>query len=734
MAHNKSIGDLGFEQKLWLSADKLRSNMDASEYKHVVLGLIFLKYISDAFKEVYKGIAKDPQGDPEDIDEYKAKNVFWVPKEARWDNLQKNAKQPKIGTIIDDAMDAIEKENPSLRGVLPKDYARPALDKQRLGELIDLISSIALGDKESRSKDILGRVYEYFLGQFADAEGKKGGQFYTPRCIVKLLVEMIEPYKGRVFDPCCGSGGMFVQSEKFVENHSGRINDISIFGQESNPTTWRLCKMNLAIRGIDSTFIKWNNEGSFLNDEHRDLKADYIIANPPFNDSDWKGEQLREDIRWKYGVPPTSNANFGWVQHFIHHLAPHGIAGFVLANGSLSSNNGDESEIKKKLIENDIVDCIVAIPSKLFYNTTIPACLWFVSKDKQNNKFRNRKGEVLFIDARKLGRLISRSHREFSEEDIKKISDTYHKWKKINGGYQDELGFSKSVTVDAIKGKKSVLIPSLYIDYGESEKEDILEDRTNEIVELINEKEKIMKALDEKIRKAFEKQGYNELSSLSFKSMNKEHIEQLAKSLFTKWIINFEFPNENNKPYLSNNGAMEDSEIIGAKVPRGWTVEPLDKIAEFLNGLPLQKYPQKGKDFLPVIKIKELKTGVTKNTDKADTNINPKYIIKNGDIIFSWSGSLELVVWNHSNGALNQHLFKVTSEKYPKWFFFYWIKNYLSEFRNIASGKATTMGHIQRYHLTESQVLIPTKKQLEKMNEILEPLFQLYTEKNKKEN
>jgi len=398
MARNISNGaNLGFEQKMWQAADKLRSNMDAAEYKHVVLGLIFLKYISDVFKEVYNELKNDPEGlsDPEDIDEYRMRNVFWVPPEARWDYLQKNAKQPTIGTLIDNAMDAIERDNPSLKGVLPKDYARPALDKQRLGELIDLIGTIGLGDEESRSKDILGRVYEYFLGQFADAEGKKGGQFYTPRCIVKLLVEMIEPYKGRIYDPCCGSGGMFVQSEKFIKAHGGKIGDISIYGQESNPTTWRLCKMNLAIRGIEANIQRGD---SFHNDLHRDLRADFILANPPFNDSDWGGERLQNDVRWKYGIPPKGNANFAWVQHFIYHLAPHGIAGFVLANGSMSSMTSGEGEIRKNIVEDDLVDCMIALPSQLFYNTMIPACLWFVTKDKSNGKFRSRKGEVLFID------------------------------------------------------------------------------------------------------------------------------------------------------------------------------------------------------------------------------------------------------------------------------------------------------------------------------------------------
>jgi len=400
----KNGATLGFEATLWAAADKLRNNMDAAEYKHVVLGLIFLKYISDAFEERHSKLTKEVnQGaDPEDPDEYRAENIFWVPREARWSFLQANAKQSTIGKLVDDAMVAIERDNRSLKGVLPKDYARPALDKQRLGELIDLISSIGLGDAENRSKDILGRVYEYFLGQFASAEGKKGGQFYTPRCVVQVLVEMLAPYKGRIFDPCCGSGGMFVQSEKFVQAHGGHIGDISIYGQESNPTTWKLAKMNLAIRGIDNN-LGPHHADSFHRDLHKDLRADYILANPPFNSSDWGGERLREDVRWKFGVPPVGNANFAWVQHFIHHLAPSGIAGFVLANGSMSSNQSGEGEIRRAIIEADLVDCMVALPGQLFYSTQIPACLWFLARDRRNGRFRDRRGETLFIDARKMG-------------------------------------------------------------------------------------------------------------------------------------------------------------------------------------------------------------------------------------------------------------------------------------------------------------------------------------------
>jgi type I restriction enzyme M protein len=508
-ANGSNGANLGFEQKLWTAADKMRNNMDAAEYKHVVLGLIFLKYISDAFTEVYNELKNDPEklADPEDIDEYKARNVFWVPPEARWDYLQKNAKQPTIGTIVDDAMDAIERDNGSLKGVLPKIYGREGLDKQRLGELIDLVGTIGLGDKENRSKDILGRVYEYFLGQFADAEGKKGGQFYTPRSIVQLLVAMIEPFKGRVFDPCSGSGGMFIQSEKFVQVHQGRLDDINVYGQESNQTTWRLCKMNLAIRGIESKFVVWNNEGSFLNDAHKDLKADYLLANPPFNDSDWKGEMLRDDIRWKYEVPPVGNANFAWVQHFIHHLAPRGIAGFVLANGSMSSNTSNEGEIRKNIVEADLVDCMVALPSQLFYNTMIPACLWFIARDKQNNKFRDRRGEALFIDARKLGVLVDRRHRELTPEDIKKIADTYHAWRgePVNGQkieYVDVAGFCKAAKLDEIKKQGHMLTPGRYV--GNEEEEDDGEEFEEKMKKLATELAEQMKEgnrLDEEIKK-----------------------------------------------------------------------------------------------------------------------------------------------------------------------------------------------------------------------------------------
>ncbi len=508
-------GNLGFEATMWAAADKLRNNMDAAEYKHVVLGLIFLKYISDAFEEQHQSLlnAKEKGIDPEDPDEYRAENIFWVPKEARWSVLQAQAKTPEIGRAVDEAMMAIERENPTLMGVLPKDYARPGLDKVRLGELIDLIGTVGLGDKENRSKDVLGRVYEYFLSQFASAEGKKGGQFYTPRCVVQVLVEMLSPYHGRIYDPCCGSGGMFVQSEKFVEAHGGKIKDISVYGQESNPTTWKLAKMNLAIRGID------NNLGdraadSFHADLHPDLKADYILANPPFNSSDWGGERLKDDVRWKYGTPPKGNANFAWVQHFIHHLNPKGQAGFVLANGSMSSNQSGEGEIRKAILEADLVDCMVALPGQLFYSTQIPACLWFLSKDKQNNRFRDRRKQVLFIDARKMGTLIDRVHRELTEEDVQKIAATYHAWRGDESGtnqYQDVPGFCKSTNFEEIVKHGYILTPGRYVGAEDVENDDKdFEEKMRTLTAQLKQQMEKSKELDQIILKNLRELGFDE--------------------------------------------------------------------------------------------------------------------------------------------------------------------------------------------------------------------------------
>lgn len=480
--------NLGFESKLWAAADKLRGNMEPSDYKHVALGLIFLKYISDAFEAKRAALLEEELADPEDPEEYLAENVFWVPREARWSHLQANAKQPTIGKLIDDAMLAIEARNESLKGVLPKDYARPALNKVMLGELIDLVSGIGMGEEADRSRDILGRVYEYFLGGFAGAEGKRGGEFYTPRSVVGLLVEMLEPYKGRVYDPCCGSGGMFVQSEKFVEEHGGRIGDIAIYGQESNYTTWRLAKMNLAVRGIDAD-IRWNNEGSFHKDELQDLKADFILANPPFNISDWGGDRLREDVRWKFGVPPVGNANYGWLQHIHHHIAPNGSAGVVLANGSMSSSQSGEGDIRRAMVDGDVVDCMIALPGQLFYSTQIPACLWFVTRNKNQGKgWRDRRDEVLFIDARKLGHMVDRTRKEFSDEDISKIAETYHAWRgeADAGAYENVPGFCKAAPLEEIRTHSYVLTPGRYVGAAAAEADDVpFEERFAELKEIL---------------------------------------------------------------------------------------------------------------------------------------------------------------------------------------------------------------------------------------------------------
>ena len=495
-----STANIGFEETLWKSADKLRGSMDSAEYKYVVLGLIFMKYISDKFETKYNELVEEGEGFEEDRDEYESENIFWVPKESRWGYLKDNAKDPKIGQIIDDAMILIEKENPTLKGVLDKRYGRPELDKRRLGELIDLISTIKL--HKNGEKDLLGRVYEYFLGQFASSEGKGGGEFYTPTCVVKTLVEMIEPYKGRIYDPACGSGGMFIQSEKFIEEHAGKIDDLSIYGQELNATTWKLCKMNLAIRGLDGN-IGPHQGDSFHDDLHKTLKADYILANPPFNISDWGGNRLIEDVRWKYGVPPEGNANYAWLQHIVYHLAPNGIAGVVLANGALSSNTSNEGVIRKNLVDAKLVDAIVALPDKLFYSTSIPVSLWILNRNRKDNpKFRKREDEILFIDARKLGTMIDRRHRELTTEDIKKIADTYHNYRNVDGSYEDIQGFCKAAKLEEVRENEYVLTPGRYVGIEEEEDDGIpfeekMKALTSELGELFEESRR----LEEEIRK-----------------------------------------------------------------------------------------------------------------------------------------------------------------------------------------------------------------------------------------
>ncbi len=494
------------EKTLWATADKLRNNMDAAEYKHVVLGLIFLKYISDRFEELQNRLKADALADPEDKDEYLAENVFYVPPSARWSYLQfQRAKLPSIGKDIDDAMDAIELDNPSLKGVLPKDYARPSLDKKRLGELVDMIGNVGFNAPGQDSKDLLGRVYEYFLGMFADAEGKRGGQFYTPESIVKLLVEMLEPYSGRIYDGCCGSGGMFVQSEKFLNAHGGRIGDIAVYGQESNPTTYKLAKMNLAIRGIDA---KIELGDTFHNDKHKDLKADYIIANPPFNISDWGGEQLQDSHLWKYGTPPAGNANYAWLQLFINKLGPNGTAGIVLANGSMTTNSGNEGEIRKKLIQEGVVDCMVALPTQLFYNTQIPACLWFLARNRRNHKFRDRSNEILFIDARNLGNMISRKNKMLGDNDLAKISETYHAWRNTDGDYEDISGFCKAATLEEVEANNFVLTPGRYVGAEDIEDDGIpFEEKVAVITSSLAEQFEKSNLLQERIRLNLSKIG-----------------------------------------------------------------------------------------------------------------------------------------------------------------------------------------------------------------------------------
>jgi type I restriction enzyme M protein len=544
-AKRTSTANLGFEDRLWQAAEKLRGNMDAAEYKHVVLGLIFLKYISDAFLEKHAALSADKHADPEDKDEYLAENIPWVPPEARWNYIQKQAKDPKIGTLIDNAMTALERENKAFKGVLPKDYARPALDKRRLGEVIDLIATIGLGDKESRQRDVLGRVYEYFLGKFAEKEGKGGGEFYTPSSVVNLLVEMLEPYKGRVLDPCCGSGGMFVQALKFIAAHaSGNGNgtkakrDIAIYGQESNYTTWRLAQMNLAIRGIDGD-IQWGD--SFLDDKHKDLKADFIIANPPFNMEDWGYSKVKNDARWRrfdsssggaqFSLPPGGerkrkdgstfavdggNANYAWILHFLHHLAPHGTAGFVLANGSLTSSTSGEGAIRRAIIEHDLVDCVVALPGQLFYTTQIPACLWFLTRNKGAEKergYKARQGKTLFIDARKMGNLIDRTHRELPRDAVAEIARTYHAWRgeKDAGKYEDIPGFCKSATLEEIEAHGFVLTPGRFVGAEEIEDDGVpFEEKMAELSAELFEQMAEAEELDNTIRQNLEALGYAE--------------------------------------------------------------------------------------------------------------------------------------------------------------------------------------------------------------------------------
>ncbi len=498
MATNNTAG-IGFEKQIWDAACVLRGNMDASEYKSVVLGLIFLKYISDRFDEKYQALVAEGDGFEEDIDEYTSEGIFFVPENARWNVIASNAHTPEIGTIIDEAMRAIEKENKRLKDILPKNFARPELDKRRLGDVVDLFTNIKMVDVGS-SKDVLGRTYEYCLSKFAEQEGKLAGEFYTPSCVVRTLVEVLQPYNGRVYDPCCGSGGMFVQSAKFVENHRGNINDISVYGQDSNPTTWKMAQMNLAIRGIDADLGNYNAD-TFFNDCHPTMRADYILANPPFNLSDWGADKLTDDVRWQYGMPPAGNANFAWLQHMIHHLAPNGKIGMVLANGSLSSQSGGEGEIRKNIINADLVECIIAMPTQLFYTTQIPVSLWFLAKNKK------QKGKALFIDARKLGTMVTRKLRELTDEDIAKIADTYNAY--ADGILENEKGFCAVVDTEEIEKQDYILTPGRYVGIEEQEDDgEAFEDKmarlTGELSELFAQSH----TLEAEIRQKLEAIGY----------------------------------------------------------------------------------------------------------------------------------------------------------------------------------------------------------------------------------
>lgn len=502
----KNTADLGFEKRIWDAACVLRGNIDASEYKSVVLGLIFLKYISDRFEEKYNQLKAEGEGFEEDIDEYTSEGIFFVPQGARWSDVAAQAHTPEIGVAIDNAMRSIEKENKRLKDILPKNFARPELDKRRLGDVVDLFTNIKMID-QGKEKDILGRTYEYCLAKFAEQEGKLAGEFYTPSCVVRTLVEILQPYHGRVYDPCCGSGGMFVQSAKFIENHSGNINDISVYGQDSNPTTWKLAQMNLAIRGIDADLGQYNAD-TFFNDCHPTLRADFIMANPPFNLSDWGADKLQDDVRWKYGIPPAGNANFAWLQHMIYHLAPNGRIGMVLANGSLSSQSGGEGEIRKNIINADLVDCIVAMPSQLFYTTQIPVSLWFISKNKK------QKNKTLFIDARKMGKMVTRKLRELScgdeneeDNDIKKLADTYKAYS--DGTLEDVKGFCAVKDIKDIAEQDYILTPGRYVGIEEQEDDgEPFEEKMSRLTAELSEMFKKSHDLEEEIRKNLGAIGY----------------------------------------------------------------------------------------------------------------------------------------------------------------------------------------------------------------------------------
>ena len=735
MAKKKESKQEPIEKQLWKAADKLRKNIDAAEYKHIVLGLIFLKYISDSFEELYAKL-KDGEGeyagaDPEDRDEYRAENVFFVPPSARWSYLQGRAKLPEIGKDIDNAMDAIERGNASLKGVLPKAFAKENLDPTSLGQLIDLISNIALGDEISRSQDLLGKVYEYFLGEFALAEGKKGGQFYTPESIVKLLVEMLQPYKGRVFDPCCGSGGMFVQSEKFILAHQGKINDISIYGQESNQTTWRLCKMNLAIRGIDSSQVKWNNEGSFLNNAHKDLKADYIIANPPFNDSDWGGELLQSDARWQFGTPPKSNANFGWVQHMIYHLHQNGKAGIVLGNSSLSAVSTGEGELRKNILEEGIVDCIIALPKNLFYNTSIPACLWFLNRSKKN------KEDILFIDARNLGSSVNKTNKILTDDDISYITSEYENWCNNPQDFTGKAGFSKSVNIDLIRQNNFNLSPNRYIDLIKIERDRVpFETYTESLFGQISEELALRDSLSHQAKKTFVELGYDNLSKLNIGSLNTDTLLKIDSLLFKKWFIDFIIPDFQG--FNSDTLNTTTSVVDFGDIPVGWKVVPLSKAAKIIDCLhttkPKQSLTNTGFLLLQVFNISDFglldfsKEYYIKEADYDNWTKNIE--VTTGDCVITNTGRIGAVgqIPRNSSFAIGRNMTAVRpleNKITPS----YLINYLLSPYKTIQTYRLTDIGTIldslNVKGIKQLQILVPPIEVLQKYEQMSRPIREI---------
>jgi len=690
-----------FEQKLFKSADKLRKNIDAAEYKHVVLGLIFLKYISESFTEKYDELKADEYSDPEDRDEYLAANIFFVPKEARWSHIHANAKLPTIGQTIDLAMEAIERENKELKNVLPQVYGKANLDKTSLGELIDLISNTDLQVENANSKDLFGRVYEYFLGEFANAEGKKGGQFYTPKAIVRLMVEMIEPYKGRVYDPASGSGGMFVMSEKFVLEHQGRISDITVYGQESNQTTWKLSKMNLAIRNINSKFVAWNSEGSFLKDAHPDLKADFILANPPFNQSDWGIDILQEDGRWKYGVPPNGNANYGWLQHMLYHLSPRGVMATVLSNGSLSSNTSGEGEIRKNMVLADLVECIVALPKQLFYNTGIPACIWIMRREKsQHHK------EVLFIDASEMGYMKDRVHRDLDDKEVDKIAETYHNWRK-GENYHNQKGYCKSATLEEIEKHGYILTPGRYVG---------MEEYDNDNISFISELICINKTLreftnnDVELNGKISKQLNQYFPHINWDNINfssNEILEHTAKVIFKEWFNKYK---------------------IGDKLPEGWKVDTIGSLIDIKRG----GSPRPIQDFISDSGYRWLKISDATATDSPyifkikeciiKEGLNKTVLKKAGDLVLSNSATPGIPKFLAVDTCIHDGWLHFPSSKVSNEYLYLLFLSIRPKLVQQGSGSVFT--NLKTDILRQYEIVIPDDKTFKEFDELIKPIFE----------